>query len=257
MLRDATSQARRALLAKSEFLAKMSHELKNPLSAIIGYSEILIEDAGGAETQKRKDLTSIRSAGHRLLGLIDNLLELSRLEAGKVDLRVEEFELSECFEKLVSRCRPAIAASGNTLIEQPPPAGRIVCDLQKLQRIVEGLLSNAAKFTKDGRITVSASMQGDSWTISIVDSGVGIAQARMVNLFETFGRSEDETTSKYVDEVGLGLPLAYRYCQLMGGNLSVQSKLGVGTTVDVSLPRQVRSVEKPSDTRTELRWHAA
>ena len=126
-------------MAKSEFLAKMSHELKNPLNAIIGYSEILVEDAGGTEAQKCKDLTSIRSAGYRLLGLIDALLELSRLEAGKAELRIEELEFAEFFETMVSLSRPSIAASGNKLIVRPPLAGRMVCDWQKLQRIVEGL----------------------------------------------------------------------------------------------------------------------
>ena len=135
-LRDATGQAQRALLAKSGFLAKMSHELKNPLNAIIGYSEILIEDAGGTETQKCKDLTSIRSAGFRLLGLINDLLELSRLEAGKVELRVEEFEFADFFEDLVSQSRPSIVASGNELLVQPPPAGRIVCDSQQAARVL-------------------------------------------------------------------------------------------------------------------------
>jgi signal transduction histidine kinase len=151
-LRDATAQARRALMAKSDFLAKLSHELKNPLNAVIGYSEILLEDLAGTEIQKRKDLTSIRSAGCRLLGLIDALLELSRLEAGKAELRIEELEFADFFENMVSLSRPSIAASGNKLIVRPPPAGRIVCDLQKLQRVVEGLLSNAAKFTENGAL---------------------------------------------------------------------------------------------------------
>ena len=256
-LRDATGQAQRALLAKSGFLAKMSHELKNPLNAIIGYSEILIEDAGGTETQKRKDLTSIRSAGHRLLGLINDLLELSKLEAGKVELRVDEFEFAEFFEKLVSRSRQSIVASGNKLLVQPPPAGRIVCDSQKLQRVVEGLLSNATKFTKNGRITFSAAIRDDSWIVSIEDTGVGIEQARLATLFETFGRSEDETSSKYVDEVRLGLPLAYRYCQLMGGKLSVQSELGLGSRVTVTLPRQSRGVEEWTVARMEIQGQAA
>ena len=256
-LRGATDQAQRALLAKSEFLAKMSHELKNPLNAIIGYSEMLIEDAGGTETQKRKDLTSIRSAGHRLLGLIGALLELSRLEAGKVELRVEEFEFANFFENLVSRSRTSIVASGNKLLVQPPPAGRIVCDPQKLQRVVEGILSNAAKFTTNGRITVSASMRDDSWSVSIEDTGVGIAQARMANLFETFGRSEDETASKYVDDIRLGLPMAYRYCQLMGGKLSVHSKLGLGSTFTVTLPRQSRDVEERTEIRMQIQRQAA
>jgi signal transduction histidine kinase len=256
-LRDATGQAQRALLAKSEFLAKMSHELKNPLNAIIGYSEILIEDLDGSEPQKCKDLTSIRSAGSKLLELIDDLLDLSKLEAGKVELCVEEFEFADLFEPLVLQFRPSIVEGGNQLILQPPPAGRIVCDLQKLRRVVEGLLSNAAKFTRNGRITFSASVQDDSWIISIEDTGTGIAPARMASLFETFGRSEDETASKYVDEVRLGLPLAYRYCQLMGGKLSVQSKLGLGCTVTVTLPRQSRSVEEPTEVGMELQGQAA
>ena len=256
-LRDATGQAQRALLAKSEFLAKMSHELKNPLNAIIGYSEILIEDVGGEDTQKRKDLTSIRTAGYRLLGLINDLLELSKLEAGKVSLRVEEVEFADFFENLISRSRSLILAAGNELVVKPLPAGRIVCDAQKLQRVVDGLLSNAAKFTKNGRVTISASMRYGSWTISIEDTGVGIAQAQMAGLFETFGRSEEETASKYGDEVRLGLPLAYRYCQLMGGKLSVHSEPGLGSTVTVTLPTHLRAVEERTDAQMEILPQAA
>ena len=235
----------------------MSHELKNPLNAIIGYSEILIEDVRETETQKCKDVTSIRSAGYRLLGLINDLLELSRLEAGKVEVRIEEFEFADFLEALVSRSRPTIAASGNELLVQLPPAGRIACDSQKLLRVVEGLLSNAAKFTSNGHITLAASMRNDSWVVSIEDTGVGIAQPRMASLFETFGRSEDETASKYGDEVRLGLPLAYRYCQLMGGTLSVQSELGRGSKVTVTLPRQARRVEERTDARMQLQGQAA
>ncbi len=249
-LRDATAQARRALAAKSDFLGKMSHELKNPLNAVIGYSEILIEDSAETDVQKREDLGSILSAGHRLLGLIETLLELSRLDAGKAELRVEEFELGGFVEKMVSRSRPSIVAGGNELIVQPPPAGRIACDAQKLERIVEGLLSNAAKFTQNGRITVSASMQDSTCTLAIEDTGRGIGQERMANLFETMGTSDDESSTKYDDEVRLGLPLAYRYCRLMGGSLSVESRLGQGSTVIVSLPRQPRGVDEHADSST-------
>jgi signal transduction histidine kinase len=256
-LRDATGQAQRALLAKSGFLAKMSHELKNPLNAIIGYSEILIEDVGGTETQKCKDLVSIRSAGYRLLGLINDLLELSRLEAGKVDLRIEEFEFADFFEDLVSRFRPSVVASGNELLVQAPPAGRIACDAQKLRRVVEGLLSNAAKFTTGGRITLSASMRDDTWVVKVEDTGVGIAPAQMATLFETFGRSEDETASKYGDEVRLGLPLAQRYCQLMDGKLSIQSEPGQGSTVTIVLPKRSRRIEESSDARMKFQTQAA
>ncbi len=256
-LRDATAQARRALAAKSDFLAKMSHELKNPLNAVIGYSEILIENSDETEIQKRQDLDSIRGAGHRLLGLIDTLLELSRLEAGKAEVRVEEFELADFVERMVSLSRPSIVASGNELIVQPPLAGRICCDAKKLERVVEGLLNNAAKFTQDGRITVSARMQDSICTLSIEDTGVGIGQERMANLFDTMGTSDDETSSKYDDEVRLGLPLAYRYCRLMGGNLSVESRLGQGSRVIVSLPRQPRGVDERANAGMEdLRLHA-
>ena len=250
-LRDAAAQARRALAAKSDFLAKMSHELKNPLNAVIGYSEILIEDSAETDIQKRQDLTSIRSAGHRLLGLIDTLLELSRLEAGKAELRIEEFDLAGFVEKMVSLSRPSLAVRGNELIVRALPAGRISGDRQKLERVVEGLLSNAAKFTQQGRITVSASIQDSTCTLSIEDTGIGIGQERMANLFETMGTSDEETSSKYDDEVRLGLPLAYRYCRLMGGNLSVESRLGEGSTVIVCLPRQPPRVDEHADRDVE------
>lgn len=256
-LRDAAAQARRALAAKSDFLAKMSHELRNPLNAVIGYSEILIEDSDETNVQKRQDLVSIRSAGHRLLGLIDTLLELSRLEAGKAELRVEEFDLADLVVKMVSLSRPSIAAGGNELIVRALPAVRITCDAQKLERVVEGLLSNAAKSTQNGRITVSASVQNSTCTVSIEDTGVGIGQDRMENLFETMGTSDQETSSKYDDEVRLGLPLAYRYCRLMGGNLSVESRLGQGSTVIVTLPRQPHGVGEQADAGSEgLRFAA-
>ncbi|MFT4240649.1 MAG: HAMP domain-containing sensor histidine kinase [Acidovorax sp.] len=245
-LREATDQAQRALLAKSVFLAKMSHELKNPLNAIIGYSELLIEEAGDADTQKRKDLASIEGAGHRLLGLIDNLLELSKLEAGRVEVYAREIDFADWLKKLAARIGPWITAHQNEWIVQVHDAGRIVCDTQILQRVLEGLVSNAAKHTKNGRVTLSASVRDATWTVSIADTGAGIPPSRMSSLFETFGSSEDETASRYGDEAGLGLPLAYRYCQLMGGQLSVQSEVGVGTMVTVTLPVQPRGAVEPA-----------
>ena len=159
---------------------------------------------------------------------------------------------ADFFADLVSRSRPTVIASGNELLVAPLPAGRIACDSQKLRRVVEGLLSNATKFTNNGRISLSASIQNDSWVVSVQDTGVGIAQAKMASLFETFGRSEDETASKYGDEVRLGLPLAYRYCQLMGGKLSVESVPGLGTTVTVTLPRQPRGIEQRADSEAGI-----
>lgn len=257
MLRDATSQAQRALVAKSEFLAKMSHELKNPLNAIIGYSEILIEDAGSEQTQKWKDLTSIRSAGHKLLSLIDALLELSKLEAGKVTVRAERFEFAEFFEDWIARNRPSIAAGANELLLQPVPAGAMTCDRDKLRRVLDGLLDNAAKFTRNGRITVAATLRDGAWCISIADSGAGIEPARIDTLFETFGSAEGETASRYADEVRLGLPLAYRYCRLLGGTLSVRSEAGAGSTATVTLPAHARGADEHSGPALQLQPHAA
>jgi len=256
-LREATGQAQRALLAKSQFLAKMSHELRNPLNAIIGYSEILLEDLEGADTQESRDLTSIRGAGHRLLGLINDLLELARLEAGKVELRVEEIEMAALFEQLAAQFEPIVRANDSELVVLPIPAGRVDGDADKIQRVLEGLLSNAAKFTTDGRITIAVSLQAQSWTVTITDTGEGIPDSRMGTLFETFGKAEDETASKYGDEVRLGLPLAHRYCLLMGGQLSVDSTVGAGSAATVILPRYLKHAHQSAANDVDLRALAA
>ncbi|MCC7123478.1 MAG: HAMP domain-containing histidine kinase [Acidobacteria bacterium] len=237
-LRQATSQAQRALAAKSDFLAKLTHELKNPLNAAIGYSELLIENSDDSNPQRLEDMHGIRRAGHRLLVLIDNLLELSRLEAGKADLRVEDVDLAGCIERAVFASRPLIEAGGNALVLHNVAGETITCDRQRLERIVEGLLSNAARFTQNGRITVSVSMQGRDWSVSIEDTGVGIGPERIETLFDTIGTSGAETSSKYDDKVRLGLPLAYRYCRLMGGTLVVESEPGRGCRAVVRLPRR-------------------
>jgi len=256
-LREATEQIERAMLAKNEFLAKMSHELKNPLNSIIGYSEILIENLGEREDQKYKDLQTIRGAGHRLLELIDDLLDLSKLEAGKMTLHPDRIELRGLFDGMAAKWRSAIVESGNDFRVEPPVAGEILCDASKLRRVVENLLSNAAKFTKNGSITFSASMHGDVLVMSVEDTGMGISEEQISRLFETFGHSEDETASNYGDDVRLGLPLAHRYCSLMGGELTVQSKLGVGSRFAVQLPIQPMAEKKQSVRQMELLTEAA
>ena len=256
-LREATEQIERAMLAKSEFLAKMSHELKNPLNSIIGYSEILIENLGAREDQKYKDLQTIRGAGHRLLELIDDLLNLSRLEAGKMTLHPDRIELRDLFEGMAVKWRPTIVESGNEFRVELPAADAILCDASKLRRVVENLLSNAAKFTKNGSITFSASMRGDVLQISVEDTGIGISEEQISRLFETFGRSENETASNYGDDVRLGLPLAQRYCRLMGGELTVQSKPGAGSRFAIRLPIRPIDEMKQSVPRLELLTEAA
>jgi signal transduction histidine kinase len=256
-LREATEQVERATLAKSEFLAKWSHELKNPLNSIIGYSEILIEGLGEADSRKYKDLDSIRIAGHRLLGLIDDLLDLSKLEAGKMTLHADRTRLRGLFDRMAAEWLPTIVESGNEFRLQPPADVEIVCDIVKLQRVITNLLSNAAKFTKHGRIIFAASIERGDLVMSVDDTGVGIRPNRIELLFETFGNNEEETASNYGDDVRLGLPLAQRYCRLMGGELSVQSELGVGSRFTVRVPVQKVGSELQPYGQTALLTEAA
>ncbi len=256
-LREATEQIERAMLAKSEFLAKMSHELRNPLNSIIGYSEILIEGLDATKDQKYKDLTSIRRAGHRLLELINDLLDLSKLEAGRMELQPDRIEISSLVDELAEKWRSAIVENGNEFCVEPPAAAEVLCDSDKLRRVIGNLLTNAAKFTKNGRVTFAASMRAGRLLISVEDTGIGIAEHQIDRLFETFGNSDNETASNYGADVRLGLPLAHRYCRLMGGELSVQSKLGFGSSFTVQLPVQPLSDERQSQPGVQVVAQAA
>jgi signal transduction histidine kinase/ActR/RegA family two-component response regulator len=239
-LREATELAQRANRAKSEFLAKMSHELRTPLNAIIGYSEMLIEDAeasGGADGTD--DLRKINGAGKELLSLVGDLLDLAKLEAGKMDLFPERFDLVDFIEGMAARWREAIAARGNELsVECPATAGAVVTDEAKLRQALSNLVSNAAKFTENGRIALRVANDGGWATFAVEDSGPGIRPEAMETLFETFAKEEDETASKYV-AAGLGLPLSKRLCRLIGGDLTVESALGRGSCFTIRIPADI------------------
>jgi signal transduction histidine kinase len=222
----------------------MSHELRNPLNSIIGYSEILLDGLDATKDQKCKDLKSIRGAGHRLLELINDLLDLSKLEAGRMELHSDRVEIRDLIEGIAAKWHAAVVDDGSELHVQVSAFGSILCDSAKLQRVIENLLSNAAKFTKNGRIDFTASMQDGVLLISVEDNGAGIAENRIEGLFETFRHSEEETASNYADDVRLGLPLAHRYCRLMGGELSVTSKLGSGSRFTIRLPVRAFGVEQ-------------
>jgi signal transduction histidine kinase len=256
-LREATLQVERAMLAKSEFLAKMSHELRNPLNSIIGYSEILIEGLDPTKDQKYRDLTSIRSAGHRLLELINDLLDLSKLEAGKMELHSDRINFKNLFDELATKWGPVVAETGNKFKVGPAPAMEIMCDAPKLRRVIENLLSNAAKFTKDGRIVLTATMDADMLTVAVEDSGTGIAESEIEGLFETFGNSDQETASNYGDDVRLGLPLAHRYCRLMGGELSVKSRLGIGSRFTLRIPVELAAAQGKTPSQKQAMGRAA
>jgi len=256
-LREATTQIERAMRAKSEFLAKMSHELKNPLNSIIGYSEILIDGVEDTEAQKYKDLIFIKNAGHQLLELIDDLLDLSRLEAGRMKGETEAADIGDLFDGIAAKWKPAIVANGNEFRLERQAAGTIFCDATKLRRIVDNLLSNAAKFTKNGRVTLSAALRDGVLTMSVADTGAGIAADRIDGLFDTFVHAEDETASKYADEARLGLPLADRFCRLIGGRISVKSEVGVGSCFTVEVPVARAAEDKPARSAPQMVAQAA
>jgi signal transduction histidine kinase/ActR/RegA family two-component response regulator len=239
-LREATELAQRANRAKSEFLAKMSHELRTPLNAIIGYSEMLIEDAeASGGTDGTDDLRKINGAGKELLSLVGDLLDLAKLEAGKMDLFPERFDLAEFVEGMAARWRETIAGRGVEFrVECPAAPGAIVTDEAKLRQALSNLMSNAAKFTEAGCITLRVASDGGWVAFAVEDSGPGIRPEAMDTLFETFAKDEEETASKYV-AAGLGLPLSKRLCHLIGGDLTVESTLGRGSCFTIRVPADI------------------
>jgi signal transduction histidine kinase len=236
-LREATKEAERANQAKSEFLAKLGHELRTPLNAVIGYSEIMLEDAVIAERrQQSTDLKKIHNAGNHLLKLITDLLDLSKLEAGKMELFVETVDARALVAEVASEYLDAAAAAGNALtVDIDPSVDAIEGDATKLRHAMANLVGNAVRFTTNGTVTITASSDGEWLRIAVRDTGVGIERQRLAMLFENFEEPEDATTSKY-GETGLGLPLSQRLCRLMRGDIAVESTVGQGSCFTIRVP---------------------
>jgi len=228
--------------AKSEFLARMSHELRTPLNAVIGYSEMLLEDAEaqGGEAQQIADLRRINTAGKHLLALVNDVLDLSKIEAGKMDLASEDFDLGSFIDDVVATCRPLVLANGNVLaVERADGPAAVRGDATKLRQVVLNLLSNAAKFTKGGRVTLAAALEGDLIRVSVSDTGIGIGISveNLPRLFQNFSQI-DAGASRY-GGTGLGLALSRRICRLMGGDIDVESEPGRGSCFTVRVPRMI------------------
>jgi GAF domain-containing protein len=227
---------------KSAFLANMSHELRTPLNAIIGYSEMLQEEAEDLNADAfLPDLQRINAAGKHLLGLINDILDLSKIEAGRMDLFVEAFEVSGLLRDVVSIVQPLMDKNGNTLVvECPDDAGRMHADLTKVRQTLFNLLSNAAKFTDQGTISLAVAREPNDWiAFAVSDTGIGMTEEQLGRLFEAFSQAEASTRSRY-GGTGLGLAISRHFCRLMGGDLTVESEYGRGSTFTVRLPAQMR-----------------
>ncbi|HET7854558.1 MAG TPA: response regulator [Candidatus Methylomirabilis sp.] len=235
---EARAAAEEANQAKSAFLANMSHELRTPLNAIIGYSEMLQEDAKDLrQAGLIPDLEKIHGAGRHLLELINQILDLSKIEAGKMDLFLETFDLAPMIGEVVTTIEPLVQKNGNTLqVHCPAEIGSLRADLTKVRQTLFNLLSNACKFTQRGTITLEVDREAGNWlTFRVADSGIGMTPDQMSKLFEAFTQADASTTRRY-GGTGLGLAISRKFCQLMGGDILVESDVGRGSTFIVRLP---------------------
>jgi len=240
-IRAAREAAENANRAKSAFLANMSHELRTPLNAILGYSDLLIEEAEDLEQDDfSPDLKKIHHAGTHLLALINDVLDLSKIEAGRMEIFAETFEIDAFVSEVTATAQPLVARNDNRLvIDADDELGSMHQDLTKLRQTALNLLSNAAKFTKNGTITFAVRRErassGDWVTLSVQDTGIGVPDDKLEGLFDEFSQADVSTTREY-GGTGLGLAISRRFCRMIGGDVTVTSRVGEGSTFSIHLP---------------------
>jgi len=243
-IRDKSRQLAEASQQKSQFLANMSHELRTPLNAIIGVTEMLREDAEALK-QDTEPLDRVLGAGRHLLALINDILDLSKIEAGRMELHLESFALGPLIEGVIRTIEPLASKNGNQVVLHCDTAmGTMHADQMRLRQALLNLMSNANKFTERGSIAINAGQRqqnGRDWiTLAVADTGIGMTAEQMGKLFQEFSQASATTASKY-GGTGLGLAISRRFCQMMGGDITVESEPGRGSTFTIRLPRIVEA----------------
>jgi signal transduction histidine kinase len=247
-LARAKEEAEAASVAKSQFLANMSHELKTPLNAIIGYSEMLIEEPDTDIATRQADLARIRTSGQHLLGLINEVLELARLEAGKTAISLEEIDVPTLAQEAAVGLSGLARKNRNELeVQCDPSVGRMVTDPVKLRQALLILLGNGLKFTEAGRVQlhVQPSLDGRNLHFKVSDTGIGMSAEHLQRLFQPFTQADGSTTRKH-GGAALGLTLTKRYCEMLGGSLMVESTPGVGTVFTAVVPLSLELQPEPA-----------
>jgi GAF domain-containing protein/CheY-like chemotaxis protein len=262
-IQDKSRQLEVASKHKSQFLASMSHELRTPLNAVIGITEMLLEDARDFKRDEELEpLERVLRAARHLLALINDILDLSKIEAGRMDLQLESFPLAPLIEEVARTIEPAAMKNRNRMvIDCPPELGLIHADQTRFRQALLNLVSNASKFTEDGVVTIAARahrLDSRDWiTVAVIDTGIGMTEDQMGRLFQEFSQADASTTRKY-GGTGLGLAISRHFCRLMGGDVTVKSKEGEGSTFTIRLPRTVESNEmRVTDDRSEARGEPA
>ena len=236
-LAEARDEAETASRAKSQFLASMSHELRTPLNAIIGYSEMLTEDAEAEEDEQRvSDLSRIQDAGRQLLSLINDVLDLSKVEAGTIELFYERCDLADILKTAAQTIEPQVRKGSNVLVSSLPSGIIAETDQMKLRQIVLNLLANASKFTEDGRVTMELSRAESHAVITIEDTGVGMSEEDVRRVFLPFQQGHASLVGRSHGGTGLGLSIAARFIELLEGTMAVTSAEGVGTRFVLTIP---------------------
>jgi PAS domain S-box-containing protein len=245
-LRLALERAEQANLAKSQFLANMSHELRTPLNAVIGYSEMLMESAEDDDRdQDAEDSKRIEAAGKHLLTLINEILDLSKVEAGQIELHLEDIDIIEMIKSVQETVGPLMSKNENRFVlELGEDIGTMNADLTRVRQVLFNLLSNAAKFTHEGTITLTVEREkrpDNEWlAFHVADTGIGMTSVQLSKVFDPFQQADSSTTREY-GGTGLGLTICREFCQLMGGDITVESEAGRGSVFTTRLPAEVRS----------------